>query len=241
MDRWRGKVAIVTGASAGIGRAITIKLANEGIKTIAIARREDVLKKLSAENPNIITYCFDITDENKLKTSIQDIIAKVGDIHILINNAGVANFGLMSEQDNDSWKILIDTNLMALCIATKEVIAHMREKKINGQIININSVAGHYIPSMEKPIMGIYPASKHAVTAATEQFRQEMVYLGTDIKITSLSPGYVYTDIHKDGGDTTNPNGMDPEDVVDGVMFILSTKPNILVKELTLKHIREKF
>jgi NADP+-dependent farnesol dehydrogenase len=99
-----------------------------------------------------------------------------------VNNAGIIQQTNLTEGDTEKWKRVLDTNVMGLCIATREAVKVMKANKIDGHIIHINSIAGHTVPNF--PGLNVYPASKHAVTALTETLRQEFNHLGLKIKIT---------------------------------------------------------
>lgn len=113
----------------------------------------------------------------------------VGPIHILVNNAGWARTGSLIEGDEeatDVWRKVFDLNVLGLCIATREAVKAMKEGGIDGHVIHVNSVAGHYVPAVLKSV-NVYPASKHAVTALTETLRQELAAAGSKIKVTVSS------------------------------------------------------
>lgn len=106
----------------------------------------------------------------------------MGAIHILINNAGITRITDIIDGDYKYWKEVFDTNVLGLCAATQEAISNMRENNVDGHIIQISSAAAHFVPNLPK--LNVYPASKHASTAATKTIRNELLNLNSKIKVT---------------------------------------------------------
>ncbi|XP_018325329.1 farnesol dehydrogenase [Agrilus planipennis] len=246
MDRWVGKVAVVTGASAGIGAATVEALVKQGLIVAGFARRkeriEELAKKLQASNAKgkLHAVKVDMTKEDEIIDGFNWVKKNLGPIHVLVNNAGVARFNSLVDGDTQKWKEIIDTNVIGLCIATREAVKDMRANNVNGHIIHINSVAGHKVPSI--PNANIYPASKYAVTALTETLRHEFIQNKLKIKITSISPGYVKTEIFEASGIKIDPNnpafgnmeGLVGEDIANSVLYVLGTPPHVQIQELTI-------
>ncbi|XP_030764340.1 farnesol dehydrogenase-like [Sitophilus oryzae] len=246
LDRWIGKVAVVTGASAGIGAEILKKLAESGIIAVGLARRAEKIQEFSKKCSNlkgkIHAIRCDVTNETDVKKAFEEI-KKIGAVHILINNAGTMGKTNLYDGQCEEWRRILETNVMGPCIVAKEAIRVMSEQKIAGQIININSILGHHVYNIPKA--NIYPASKHALTALTETLRLELIGIDSDIKVTSLSPGpvddtefFVRSNIGKDG-DGPIKHFLKPEDIVDSVMYVLSTPPHLHVAELMLRPLKE--
>ncbi|KAF2901343.1 hypothetical protein ILUMI_04849 [Ignelater luminosus] len=249
MDRWKGKVAIVTGASAGIGAAIVEQLVEAGLIVVALARRkekiDELAKTLENKNGKIFPIKADVSKEQDILDAFRWVKDNVGPVHILINSAGVNRNTNLRDGDTSMWKEIMDTNVLGLCIATREAIKDMRANNVDGHIVHLNSIAGHKVPHF--PQVNVYPASKHAVTALTETLRQELNSIGSKIKITSISPGVVKTEFRKAAGLLEN----NPEnayenyphlvatDVADAIMYVLSTPPHVQVHELMIKPIGE--
>ncbi|KAF2880510.1 hypothetical protein ILUMI_25663 [Ignelater luminosus] len=251
MDRWNGKVAVVTGASEGIGAAIVKQLVEAGLKVVGLARNKEKLeslgKTLDGKSGKFYPYRTDITQEEDILKAFEWIKENVGPVHILINNAGVGRFAGLTDGETKLWKEVLDTNVLGLCIATREAIKDMKANNINGHIIHMNSIAGHKAVNFN-----MYSASKFAVTALTETLRQELNSIGSKIKITSLSPGLVETNIFENISraagwsevpkqflEPFNSGCLKPEDIADAVMFILATPPHVQVHELTIKPVGE--
>ncbi|KAK9869638.1 hypothetical protein WA026_003383 [Henosepilachna vigintioctopunctata] len=242
MERWKGKVAVVTGASAGIGAAIVEQLVQEGLIVIGLARRieriEDISKNLSSSKGSLHGFKVDLRNTEDIISTFTAIENKFGPIHVLINNAGIVHNTTLMDGDIEKWKNVIDVNVMGLCVATREAINSMRRNEVAGHIVHINSDLGHVIPSI--PGLNVYPASKFAVSALTEVLRGELMRSGTKIKVTSVSPGLVgNTEIFCAAGGIDS--GIDkapalhPEDVAEAVIYVLSTPPHVQVHDVILK------
>ncbi|XP_050299433.1 farnesol dehydrogenase-like [Anthonomus grandis grandis] len=255
MDRWVGQVAMVTGASAGIGAAIVKRLVENGLIVAGLARRKERIEEMSqtlkAQGVKGRLYGIqcDVSKESDILKAFKWVTEKLGPVHILVNNAGIIQDTTLCNGDTELWRKIFDVNVMGLCIATREAVKIMKGNKINGHIVHINSVVGHSVPAGLKGL-NVYPGSKHAVTALAETLRMELVEENNLIKITSISPGVTATEILEAGemGNTdlksvfsTSTTILSAEDIADGVIYALSTPPHVQIKELTIKPISEKF
>ncbi|XP_055843429.1 farnesol dehydrogenase-like [Episyrphus balteatus] len=242
MERWQNRVAIVTGASSGIGAAIVKDLVKAGLKVVGLARRveriEGLKASLSAEQQKrLFSVQCDVTSEISVNQAFDWIIEKLGGVDILVNNAGIVRPGKLATMDIPLVREVIDTNIMGVVLATKRAFQNMKDRKFDGHVVIINSIVGHSIPCFPTLVdLNIYPASKYAVTAITEIYRQEFKGFGTKVKITSVSPGLVKTEI-TEGFDAAPI--LSPEDISSGVMFAISTPPHVQVHELTIKPVGE--
>ncbi|XP_044260590.1 farnesol dehydrogenase-like [Tribolium madens] len=246
MDRWRGKIAVVTGASAGCGAAIAEALVREGLHVVGLARRksriEALAQKLSSDNLHALKC--DMTLETDILEAFKWIKATLGPVSILINNAGLSQPNTLIGGNTQMWKTVLDTNVLGLSIATREAINQMMENDIAGHVIHINSILGHYVAHV--PNLNVYSASKFAVTALTETLRQELVGLGSKIRITSVSPGPVDTEFgaalrgSEDWEKLYNSMPkLQSEDVADAVVYVLSTPPHVQVHEMMIRPLGE--
>lgn len=193
MERWSGKVAVVTGASSGIGSAIVIDLVKAGMIVVGLARRKarvEALKKDIPSNASGKLYAVkcDITKDDDIVKAFGWIVFELGGIDVLVNNAGVAKFmPLLEEGNEETLKSILQTNVWGLVMCTKKTVEIMKRKKIvGGHVININSIVGHKVISGfgQQPQANIYPPSKFAVTALTEVLRQEFAYDNMKMKVT---------------------------------------------------------
>uniref|UniRef100_A0AAR5PCU5 Farnesol dehydrogenase-like n=1 Tax=Dendroctonus ponderosae TaxID=77166 RepID=A0AAR5PCU5_DENPD len=238
IERFSGKVAVVTGASVGIGASIVEELVKSGIIVAGLARRtenvEKIAQKLTGQKGKLYAFKCDMTVEAEVIATIKQVIAKLGPVSILINNAGLSLSTSLLGGDAEKWKTVLDTNILGLCIATREVAQNMIANKTAGHIIHINSVLGHQV--IDFPGFNVYGPSKYAVTALAETLRLEVNREKLQIKVTSISPGYVKTDFQSVSGVGDLPvPPLHPTDIADAVIYALSTPPHVNVSELTVR------
>lgn len=246
MNRFKGKVAIVTGASSGIGAKVAEDLVQAGLKVVGIARRLDRLQALENNlNTKGNTGIFypkqvDVIDTTKLEQTIDLVQKELGPIHILVNSAGVYIHEKFTEGMIESWKKTFDTNVLSGCVATKEVIKDMKKNNTAGHIIFLSSIAGHRLVAGS---IGMYGPSKYAITALTETWRRELANEKINIKITTISPCLVDTEMNSSlkGDFLNNLPFINPEDISQGIIYVLSTPPHVQVEELTIKAVGVPF
>lgn len=190
------KIAMITGATSGIGKATAQILALNGYDLIITGRREDLLNDLSSTiiketTAEVLTLCFDVREFNKVEEAINSLNGKWENIDLLINNAGLA-VGLEPVYTGvvDDWERMIDTNVKGLLYVSRLISPRMVVKE-SGHIINLSSIAGHEV----YPNGAAYCASKHAVQAITKAMRIELLPFG--IKVSCISPGMVDTEFSK--------------------------------------------
>jgi len=185
--------AVITGATAGIGRAAALKLAENGYDVIITGRRSERLesvKEAIEKNYSAQAYIlsFDIRDKHEVFNAIDNLPDEWKDIQILVNNAGLAvGLNHIQEGEIDDWERMIDTNVKGLLYITRKIAPMMTEKG-DGHILNVGSIAGHEV--YEKG--NVYCATKHAVEALSKAMRIDM--LKDKIKVTNISPGMVETE-----------------------------------------------
>ncbi len=187
------KVALITGATSGIGEASACMFASNGYNLIVTGRRSDRLKrlksKLETESIRVLDLCFDVRDENQVKSMLGEMPIDWRKIDVLVNNAGLAaGLDSIDNGDSDDWNRMIDTNVKGLLYVTKEVVRIMKENNTDGHIINIGSIAGKEV----YPNGNVYCATKHAVDALTKGMRMDL--LKYNIKVTQICPGTVETE-----------------------------------------------
>lgn len=185
------KIAIVTGASRGIGREIAKVLSNQGIKVIAnYNKSEEQAKLLQKENPQIDIFKADVSNRLEVKKMVEYTLEKYGKIDILINNAGISEWRMFTETTDEDWNRMMNNNLYSAFCMTQEVLPNMIHNK-KGNIINISSIWGMVGASCES----IYSISKAGMDAMTKSLAKE---LGpSNIRVNSIAPGAIYTDMNK--------------------------------------------
>ena len=185
------KIAIVTGASRGIGREIAKELANQGIKVIAnYNKSEEQAKLLQKENPQIDIFKADVSNRLEVKKMVEYTLEKYGKIDILINNAGISEWRMFTETTDEDWNRMMNNNLYSAFCMTQEVLPNMIHNK-KGNIINISSIWGMVGASCES----LYSISKAGMDAMTKSLAKE---LGpSNIRVNSIAPGAIYTDMNK--------------------------------------------
>ncbi|XP_069683511.1 farnesol dehydrogenase-like [Periplaneta americana] len=249
MERWSGRVAVVTGTSSGIGAAIAEELVKKGLKVVGLARRvervQELEKSLKSAPGKLYPRKCDVTKEEEVKEAFKWVKDNLGGTDILINNAGVGSINTLTDGPVENWRKIFDLNVLALSMCTKEALQSMKEKGVDdGHIVHINSVVGHKV--MEQAAM--YSSSKHAVTALTEGLRRELVNQKSKIRVTSVSPGRVRTEIGQASGATPEmlkarkdlPT-LQSEDVADAVLYVLGAPPHVQIHELMIKPVGETF
>jgi NADP+-dependent farnesol dehydrogenase len=192
MEQWKGKIAVVTGASSGIGAAIALDLVKAGMIVVGLARRHDRIIALKSQLPENLTENLhalqcDVSKEPEIVKTFTKIATLFGGVDVLINNAGVYFQGDLTEPGNTAFVMeTVNTNLLAPVFCTREAVQQMKKRGNYGHIVHINSVAGHIVPQStpELPSYNMYAPSKYAVTAMTEVMRQELVKNQTKIKVT---------------------------------------------------------
>ncbi|XP_012279687.1 farnesol dehydrogenase [Orussus abietinus] len=241
MDRWVGKVALVTGASSGIGAGVTEALAKAGLKVVAAARREDRLRELQAKVKGskgaIYPKKCDVSKEEDVLEIFRWIEKELGGVDLVVNNAGVLYSDTIEESSTEKFRQILGVNVLGTATCCREAIRSLKKRDVEGQIINVNSIAGHYAQALFDPL-SIYPASKYAITGMTASLINELALQKSKIKVTSISPGAVYTDMIKNAGFSGNIFSRYPileaQEVVDAILYVVSTPPNVQITELTL-------
>ncbi|XP_033359814.1 farnesol dehydrogenase-like [Bombus vosnesenskii] len=238
MNYWSGKVAIVTGASAGIGLAISKELAKYGINVIGLARRMDKLLEaaaLIAEHKFFPIQC-DITEEEQILSAIKWIEEKFGGVDILVNNAGLFSFSYVMDSETDEIHNVINTNLIAPAILAREAIQSMRRRYAAGHIINITGITGLYCEAMSVP-MGIYGPSKFGLKGLGIELRHEISQYKLKIKVTTINPGFVRTDMSKQLNSFMKVSPevlLNDRDIADAVIYALGTPKSVEISEITV-------
>lgn len=193
MKQLQDQVAIVTGASRGIGRAIAIALAAEGAKVVVNYARsseaaEDVVKNITTERGEAIALQADVSKVDQVDELIKQTLDKFGRIDILVNNAGITKDTLLMRMKPEDWQTVIDLNLTGVFLCTRAVTKPMLKQR-SGRIINIASVAGQ----MGNPGQANYSAAKAGVIGFTKTVAKELASRG--ITVNAVAPGFIATDM----------------------------------------------
>jgi 3-hydroxy acid dehydrogenase / malonic semialdehyde reductase len=242
MNRIQGKLAIVTGASAGIGEACARELARRGADLILLARRGERLDELQHElhaefGVNVRTRVFDVRVRAQSEALRDEMVAVGITPDILINNAGLARgMATLHEGDPDDWDEMIDTNVKGLLYVSRAILPLMVERN-SGHVINIGSIAGRWV----YPQGNVYNATKFAVYALNEGMNVDLA--GTQVRVTSIDPGAVETEFSKvrfhgdeERADTVY-KGYTPlsaEDVADSVCYALNVPEHWYVHQMMI-------
>ena len=241
MNRIRGKTAIVTGATAGIGEACARAFAERGANLVLLARRGERLaalrEELSAEGVEVVTRVHDVRDRAAAEDLATDLKERAIAPDILLNNAGLARgLSTIQEGDVDDWDVMIDTNLKGLLYITRAILPFMVERN-EGHVINIGSIAGRWV----YPFNNVYNATKFAVYALNEAMNIDLV--GTNIRVSSVDPGAVETELSvvRFHGDEERASkvyeGFTPlaaEDVADAGCYVANAPPHVNVFEMVM-------
>ncbi|CAI6351865.1 unnamed protein product [Macrosiphum euphorbiae] len=242
MDKWIGKVAVVTGASFGIGEAICRKLVKNGMIVVGFARKEYRLQELKNELKDNFHYVkVDLCSEQNILDAFGWVKNTFKSVDVLINNAGVLKLTDVLGDTND-WKIMFDTNVLSLHICCREAIKIMKENEIKeGHILNVNSIFGHYVMSGLKDF-SVYGSTKFSVTALTEYLREFMTMENLPIRVTSISPGFVNTKMtSKFNLDKVEDNEtLQTIDIAEAMLYALSAPKRVNVAEITLRPLVDK-
>ncbi|XP_014216047.1 farnesol dehydrogenase [Copidosoma floridanum] len=246
MERWAGKVAVVTGASVGIGAAIVNKLLDNGLIVVGLARRVEKIKELTDDHEaKLHGIECDVTNEENVITAFAWIKENLGSIDVLVNNAGITKESSLSEGSLDDWRSIIDVNVLGLCVCTREAVRFMREsdKTKEHLIIHVSSLAGERVPNV--PGFNVYPATKKAISVLAQTLRHELA-AHNNIRISTISPGLVATELMANFSSFTPEILMSlpvlfPNDVAEAVGFIMSLPSHVAVQDISLRAVSESW
>jgi 3-oxoacyl-[acyl-carrier protein] reductase len=233
MTDLKNKNALITGAGKGIGKAIAIALAKEGVNVILVARTQTDIDQLADEASNLgvksLALAADVSDMDSINSAVEKALAKFKTIDILINNAGIAAFGKFMELEPAEWEKIIQVNLMGTYYTTRAVIPNMIERQ-TGDIINISSTAG----LNGNALTSAYSASKFAVLGLTDSLMQEM--RKHNIRVSALTPSTVATDMAKNLNLTDgNPEKvMQSEDIAELLIAQLKLNRRVFIKNSSI-------
>lgn len=233
MINLKGQNAIITGGGRGLGRAIAIAFAQQGINVAITGRNEQKLKETVSEISSLgvkaIYAVFDVTDKKAVKTEVSKLLATLGSIDILVNNAGIAEFGTFMDMPTDRWEEILLTNVMGVYNITKEVLPALIENK-QGDIFNVASTAG----LNGNPQTSAYSASKFALIGLSESLMKEQ--RKNNIRVCTLTPSTIASDMSIELGLTDgNPDHIvQPEDFAQLIVSALLLPRRAMLKSASL-------
>lgn len=208
MEKWHNKLAVVTGASAGIGAACCKALIDNGMIVVGLARRQERIEEMrnlwpadQVKQQRLHALKCDVRNEQEVIEAFKKINQNFGNISVLINNAGIVrDTELLKENNSEDLHAIIETNVMGVAYCTREAFKTMsKNENTQGHVIIINSIAGHRVYHFEGMSTNMYPASKHAITAMTEVYRNEFLMHNTKIKVTvciEIINSFTFFNIH---------------------------------------------
>jgi NADP-dependent 3-hydroxy acid dehydrogenase YdfG len=229
------KIAIVTGASRGIGAAFAAALVGKGATVYGLARSLDALNTLQDRlGGTFVPVQMDTTNREAIRKWVNDTLSGDREPDILINNAGSGYFGKVDEMPLEQWSSMIDTNINGIYELTSYIVPLMKQKSGNAHIINIGSILG----SIGSAGRSGYCASKFAVQGFSEALFKELRY--ENIKVTCLNPGSIETDFFEEAGVQPHGHMLQPSSIADTLIHILETPDNMLINELTMRPLNPK-
>lgn len=242
-----GRVAVVTGASSGIGEATARAIAAEGARVFAVARRLDRLEALAADasaGPGSVTpLALDLGEDGAAVEAVRRVSEAAGRLDILVNNAGIMLLSDIDGASTSDWRRMLEINVMAVMLATHAALPLFKAQG-GGHVVNISSVASRW----SRAGAGVYCATKWAVNAFSEALRQEEAK--NDIRVTVIEPGLVATELP---GKVSNPavreateayyssiRNLDPADVAEAVLYALCQPEHVGINELLVRPTRQE-
>jgi NADP+-dependent farnesol dehydrogenase len=246
MERWRGKVALVTGASSGIGAAIAKDLGAAGLKVALAARNPErlatVAQAISSAGGTAHSFATDLRRPESIHALFAAVRTLWGGVDVLINNAGLGYTSALSQGREEHWREMLDTNVLAVAICCQEALKDM-EGKADAAIINISSLAGHRVVANRGA--DFYAATKFAVRAMTDGLRFELSSKKSPVKLGMISPGVVATDFEaraKRGQDRSNLpfEPLTPEDISSVALYMLGTPRNVQIHDVVIRPVGQQ-
>jgi NADP-dependent 3-hydroxy acid dehydrogenase YdfG len=238
----KNKVAIITGASSGIGYATSLTLSKAGIRVAVGARRTEKLQELEKQiiknNGEILIQKTDVTRKSDCDSLVDTVIEKWGKVDVLINNAGLMPLSYFKSGKVEEWEQMVDVNIKGVLYCTSAVVPYMIEKK-SGQIINISSVAGRIVFAGGT----VYCATKHAIAALSEGLRKELspTY---NIRVTCIEPGAVETELLESITDesmtgfiqaTKNMETLRSDDIANAILYAVQAPRHVNINEILIR------
>lgn len=244
----RKRVVVITGAAGGIGRALSLAFARRGSVLALVdldgAGLDQVRQAVVELGAQASVHVANVGDRQALERVRDEVLAAHGRVDVLINNAGVGLDAPLMSGTTEHWRAMLELNVLAPCICTREAIADMRKRGDEGHVIHIASMASHRVP----PGSGVYSASKFALRSLTEGLRLELRDAGSDIRVTAISPGYVETEFAQNyaHGDAEQARAtysrfpvLQPGDIADMVAYALRAPAHVQIHDLLVRPTRQ--
>ncbi|MBS1745701.1 MAG: SDR family oxidoreductase [Bacteroidetes bacterium] len=229
------KVAVLTGASSGLGAAIAAALIKKDVVVYGIARNINALNNLKEGLGELFhPVQMDITHEQDIINWVSNTFNETNVPDILINNAGVGGFKKIDETPTGEWLGMVNTNLNGLFYITSHVAALMKKKNSFSHIINIGSILG----MVGRKDGAAYCTTKFGVRGFSEALYMELRYF--NIKVTCINPGSIETDFFKSSGIVPHDNMLHPDDIANTIVHVLETPDNMLINEMTIRPLNPK-
>jgi NADP-dependent 3-hydroxy acid dehydrogenase YdfG len=240
IEQWQDQVALVTGASSGIGREVARRLLGAGMRVALWGRRADRLEALALAHPARSTFApVDLRDDAAIVEGFSRCEAELGPVSVLVNAAGVGRAEPLCDGAVDAWREMFDVNVLGLSVVTREAVRSLRRRSAAGHIVHLSALSGYRVSNATGP----YAATKFAVRALAETLRQELRRLGLPVRVTCVSPGFVETEFHASYfGDAERAEQLyrrqrvlDVGDVANAVLFALAAPPHVDVSDVLLR------
>lgn len=229
------KIAVLTGASSGLGTAMAEALVEKGAKVYGLARNLKALNTLKTKlGTDFIPVQLDVSDNTNVKKWVSETFLEKNYPDILINNAGLGSFGKIDEMPTEEWLGMVNTNLNGMYYITSQVVSLMKKKKEVTHIVNIGSILG----TTGRADSAAYCTTKFGVQGFSEALFKELRFF--DIKVTCLNPGSIDTHFFESSGVQPHQNMLQPRDLANTLTHILETPDNMLINELTVRPLNPK-
>jgi NADP-dependent 3-hydroxy acid dehydrogenase YdfG len=242
-----GTVALVTGASSGIGEATARELAAQGAAVALVARRADRLRELASEidagGGSALAIEADVGERDQAESAVAEAVSKLGRLDVLVNNAGVMLLGPIVDAPVEEWERMIEVNVLGLLYTARAALPHLLdaaagEPRQVADLVNISSVAGR----VARKGSGVYNATKHAVGAFSESLRQEVT--GRQVRVSLVEPGAVATELQSHNRDEIRAQIekrfegqeiLEASDIADAIGYVVSRPARVAINELLVR------
>ena len=241
--RYQREIAVVTGASSGIGWAVARALAGRGLRVALLARRRErllqLVEEIEAEGGSAMAFETDLARPEEIERAFSEVRQALGPVRVVVNNAGLGHSAPLVSGQTARWAEMLQVNVLALCVCTREAVSDMQANGEWGQVIHISSMSAHRVPEGS----GVYSATKFAVRSLTESLRRELRALKSQIRVASVSPGFVETEFaekyHRDKQKAEETYSayqvLSAEDIARSVLYILAQPDHVQVHDLLLR------